>query len=216
MGHPTKNVKQRIRRAIAISLVIIFLFWVITHWMMIGFVPPSGYCLSIGGGCIEYGYGWGWIRQKMIGHGRIPPMGWFVSKGFDFPSRTYAPICIPFYALVAEGGAIDCLFRWWPSQERIQAAQSLGPLLIWAAISIPISMTLKALGFESGVGSASDFIPCALAVLITLAIPIASYIRNRRRYRLGHCQSCGYDLTGNKSGICPECGTAISVGAATT
>ena len=22
----------------------------------------------------------------------------------------------------------------------------------------------------------------------------------------GHCQSCGYDLTGNTSGVCPECG----------
>ena len=25
--------------------------------------------------------------------------------------------------------------------------------------------------------------------------------------RPGHCVSCGYDLTGNKSGRCPECGT---------
>jgi hypothetical protein len=24
-----------------------------------------------------------------------------------------------------------------------------------------------------------------------------------------HCQTCGYDLTGNVSGICPECGTPI-------
>ncbi len=25
----------------------------------------------------------------------------------------------------------------------------------------------------------------------------------------GHCQRCGYDLTGNVSGTCPECGTGI-------
>lgn len=25
----------------------------------------------------------------------------------------------------------------------------------------------------------------------------------------GHCQKCGYNLTGNASGICPECGTRI-------
>jgi len=25
----------------------------------------------------------------------------------------------------------------------------------------------------------------------------------------GHCQSCGYDLTGNVSGVCPECGERI-------
>jgi hypothetical protein len=27
--------------------------------------------------------------------------------------------------------------------------------------------------------------------------------------RLNHCQQCDYDLAGNESGICPECGTAI-------
>lgn len=28
----------------------------------------------------------------------------------------------------------------------------------------------------------------------------------RRRFRPGHCRHCNYDLTGNVSGICPECG----------
>jgi predicted Zn-ribbon and HTH transcriptional regulator len=33
--------------------------------------------------------------------------------------------------------------------------------------------------------------------------------RRRRRYRLTHglCLTCGYNLTGNVSGRCPECGT---------
>jgi hypothetical protein len=26
----------------------------------------------------------------------------------------------------------------------------------------------------------------------------------------GGCQECGYNLTGNESGVCPECGTAIT------
>ncbi|HPM24999.1 MAG TPA: hypothetical protein PLP66_13915 [Phycisphaerae bacterium] len=26
----------------------------------------------------------------------------------------------------------------------------------------------------------------------------------------GHCPKCGYDLTGNTSGVCPECGGAVS------
>ena len=29
------------------------------------------------------------------------------------------------------------------------------------------------------------------------------------RHPPAHCQSCGYDLTGNVSGVCPECGTAV-------
>jgi hypothetical protein len=28
----------------------------------------------------------------------------------------------------------------------------------------------------------------------------------------GRCRSCGYDLTGNRSGTCPECGTPTSPG----
>ena len=31
-----------------------------------------------------------------------------------------------------------------------------------------------------------------------------------RRYPRGCCQRCGYDLTGNESGTCPECGTAVA------
>ena len=31
----------------------------------------------------------------------------------------------------------------------------------------------------------------------------------RRRIRPGHCLKCGYNLTGNVSGVCPECGERI-------
>ncbi|UCC32457.1 MAG: hypothetical protein JSU86_09280 [Phycisphaerales bacterium] len=34
-------------------------------------------------------------------------------------------------------------------------------------------------------------------------------IRRRWRRRRGLCLNCGYNLTGNVSGICPECGTRI-------
>jgi hypothetical protein len=27
-----------------------------------------------------------------------------------------------------------------------------------------------------------------------------------KRHSRGHCWRCGYDLTGNVSGVCPECG----------
>lgn len=32
----------------------------------------------------------------------------------------------------------------------------------------------------------------------------------RRPVRIGHCKQCAYDLTGNVSGRCPECGTATT------
>ena len=34
--------------------------------------------------------------------------------------------------------------------------------------------------------------------------------RRERRQETGHCVNCDYDLTGNSSGRCPECGREIS------
>ena len=44
-----------------------------------------------------------------------------------------------------------------------------------------------------------------------LAFGIPSYIlwRRNRKPAPGHCRTCGYDLTGNISGKCSECGKAI-------
>ena len=50
-------------------------------------------------------------------------------------------------------------------------------------------------------------IPFSLALLIA-AIPTA-ILRRERAIPPGHCNQCGYKLTGNVSGVCPECGRAI-------
>jgi hypothetical protein len=45
---------------------------------------------------------------------------------------------------------------------------------------------------------------------LLVAIPTAVlWYRDRRRIPPGHCRNCGYNLTGNVSGICPECGERI-------
>ncbi len=36
---------------------------------------------------------------------------------------------------------------------------------------------------------------------------IVRQIEEAYRIAHGHCQQCGYNLTGNTSGVCPECGT---------
>ncbi len=56
-----------------------------------------------------------------------------------------------------------------------------------------------------------------VAVHMPLWIPFAAtalpacllWRLDRRRYPKGHCRKCGYNLTGNVSGRCPECGEAI-------
>jgi predicted amidophosphoribosyltransferase len=42
-----------------------------------------------------------------------------------------------------------------------------------------------------------------------LLLTVILWFADRRRIPPGHCQKCGYDLTGNVSGICPECGTPV-------
>lgn len=37
-----------------------------------------------------------------------------------------------------------------------------------------------------------------------------------RRPRAGHCNVCGYNLQGNTSGVCPECGTPVQQSATAT
>jgi hypothetical protein len=44
--------------------------------------------------------------------------------------------------------------------------------------------------------------------LVCVAFPTVVLIVRGRRVSKGYCQACGYDLTGNESGTCPECGTA--------
>ncbi len=46
-------------------------------------------------------------------------------------------------------------------------------------------------------------------LLIVVAAPTGFLFHRHRQKLRGHCQECGYNLTGNTSGICPECGTPI-------
>ena len=51
-----------------------------------------------------------------------------------------------------------------------------------------------------------------LLVVILGALPVVwfrHWRRSRRDRRLGCCHFCGYNLTGNTSRVCPECGTPV-------
>lgn len=52
-----------------------------------------------------------------------------------------------------------------------------------------------------------------LIALLLLTYPASALIwrpiQRRRRRKRGLCGSCGYNLTGNESGVCSECGTKV-------
>ena len=50
-------------------------------------------------------------------------------------------------------------------------------------------------------------LPAGLAALAPL-VRLRRHLRAKRRRVEGRCRSCDYDLTGNVSSVCPECGTA--------
>jgi len=56
------------------------------------------------------------------------------------------------------------------------------------------------------------FVPSWIPSVI-VAMPTAYLLyRGRRTAKPGHCRECGYDLTGNLSGRCPECGHRARTG----
>lgn len=61
--------------------------------------------------------------------------------------------------------------------------------------------------------SIGQVVTIPLWTVAALLVPMYLWRTNRlrRRFaRVGHCPKCGYDLTGNESGVCPECGRATA------
>jgi len=84
----------------------------------------------------------------------------------------------------------------------------------WLAWTPPVSRGWGGHGFrppswQSRMFSSFD-LPLWMPFLIIATLTIFLWFRARRRHPPGHCGSCGYNLTSNESGRCPECGNAVS------
>ena len=75
---------------------------------------------------------------------------------------------------------------------------------------------LLGFGFTNEHGWAGHFrqvrLPHWFPALIFAILPTIWLFKWNKRRKLGPnaCSSCGYDLTGNESGVCSECGAAIT------
>ena len=105
------------------------------------------------------------------------------------------------------------------------SGRSAARALIWPALTVLAWLVVPALGsaYWWGWGAAERFllrVPRWYA-LAYYAVCMGSYtvcavMGHRRRFRRlvpAHCGVCGYDLTGNVSGMCPECGEKTGTGA---
>ena len=74
------------------------------------------------------------------------------------------------------------------------------------AVGLAAVACVGAIAFRAAGQAALVFalILAPVALLVLFEIP---NLRRDRRRRHGQCIECGYDLTGNVSGVCPECGS---------
>ena len=104
------------------------------------------------------------------------------------------------------GKVYDRLFGW------VMAWMGLTLLVIYA-ITIPLAGQISRLEM---LGGGRWFEP--LAAILCIATAFSSmlvggyWFRHQHRREVwtklaGYCDQCGYDLTGNTTGRCPECGT---------
>jgi hypothetical protein len=59
-------------------------------------------------------------------------------------------------------------------------------------------------------GLISVVFPLWLPAALFAMLPSIWILKNRRKRTRDSCRTCGYNLSGNVSGICPECGTAMA------
>ena len=61
-------------------------------------------------------------------------------------------------------------------------------------------------------GGSSLILAAVFAALLGCLLACVGFLRwLSRSSSPGRCRKCGYNLTGNVSGTCPECGTAVDV-----
>jgi len=70
----------------------------------------------------------------------------------------------------------------------------------------------KRLWFEPGAWASKAIYLTVLVwftPIIFVGLPFVIYAKLKRQYSYPRCQNCYYNLTGNISGVCPECGEPI-------
>jgi hypothetical protein len=110
---------------------------------------------------------------------------------------------------------ITALYGWTGSLETqrrplsfLADRQTLS-VLVWEIPPIPSCPAVGPLVHAVPQVATSAACPTWALLVAALAAGGASLTLGRLRRRAGGCTSCGYDLTGNLSGRCPECGTSL-------
>jgi hypothetical protein len=110
-------------------------------------------------------------------------------------SRSTVMFFIIVFSLSLPGLLTTCLLR---------AATGSRPITVVACIASLIPLIL------STIGELILIVGPVLWLVMVLPTMLLCKWSTRGRFKLGRCSTCGYDISGVVSALCPECGTMIS------
>lgn len=158
-------------------------FRVIAKW-----IATISLLLSISAWCFTRLYrGWGYVEG-------VYEFGDGVVNIYCAPSRLFS-IRDTHHHRVRDTGTWG--FQWPGLKSWVETKPIYGPKYVWPGTPTRyVSVDL----------------PMWLPTLISSGLCLWFWRKPRLRVRVGCCSACNYDLTGNTSGVCPECGVAVQPG----
>lgn len=112
---------------------------------------------------------------------------------------TRADYCCNTWRAASGAGGVGICWRQnpWPGFRGLHIRYEPDYRLLW----LP--------GYVHRATMAAVSVPLWMLFLLVVLPTAYLFWSNRRHLPPGHCQRCGYNLTGNVSGTCPECGSAV-------
>ena len=153
-----------------------------------------------------------WCRgQLCVGQGRVGYVTWTPEPKARL--RYFKPY-YRFHGMTPASFTYDHSFRYdpWTSGHLSLPAPTNGKDLWWHGVQYS-----RFTDYFNHITLRQLWLPIWLIAVGFLMLPMlhmALWLRERvrvgRHRRRGRCLSCGYDLTGNTTGVCPECGTPVA------
>jgi hypothetical protein len=144
---------------------------------------------------------------------------WAISTCWSFGTVVSAPRSVYVFLFAAgnmtvvrftgDDWSLDAMSKFWRKRtnwEKLRASPKFG--------FIRPHWTDLPQNFSNGARLRTQFIRLPMWMIFAPLMVLTALLHRRKRKKVvGYCRTCDYDLTGNISGVCSECGTPIEASA---